>query len=153
MTFIGGVVAYRRAQHAPVRAVLNLLPEHVARFCHTLADLLVLTGALLAAVTSYWLIEAGWQERTPILGIPVVRDRSAARAGNDLIGDLCVRTLFEDALVKLALASRIPLAAVLGLAVATQSVWQPFFTGDAAVFTVLALFAIGVSRGSRSVLH
>lgn len=146
MTFIGGVVAYRRAQHAPVRAVLNLLPEHIARFCYVLANLLVLTGALLAAVTSYWLIEAGWQERTPILGIPVSAIDLPLALGMILLAIFAFERVW-DGDRNLALRVAIPLATLLGLAVATQSVWQPFFTGDATVVIVLALFAIGILGG------
>lgn len=146
MTFIGGVVAYRRAQHAPVRAVLNLLPERGARFCRTLADLLVLTGALLAAITSYWLVEAGWAEATPILGMPVSTIALPLTLGMILLAIFAFVRLFEDA-PWLALKIGIGVAVVLGVAYATQSFWQPLFAGDAAVFTVLILFAVGVLLG------
>jgi len=146
MTFIGGVVAYRRAQHAPVRAVLNLLPERGAHFCHTLADLLILTGALLAATTSYWLVQAGWAERTPILSIPVSTIGLPLALGMILLAIYAFVRLFEDA-PRLALKIAIGIAVVLGVAYATQSFWQPLFAGDAAVFTVLILFAVGILLG------
>ncbi|HLI96336.1 MAG TPA: TRAP transporter large permease subunit, partial [Candidatus Baltobacteraceae bacterium] len=146
MTFIGGVVAYRRSQHAPVRAVLNLLPERGARFCHTLAHLLVLAGAVLAAITSYWLVEAGWHERTPILSIPVSTIGLPLALGMILLAIYALVRLFEDA-PRLALKIGIGVAAVLGVAYATQSFWQPLFAGDAAVFTVLILFAVGILLG------
>jgi tripartite ATP-independent transporter DctM subunit len=146
MTFIGGVVAYRRAQHAPVRAVLNLLPERGARFCRTLADLLVLTGALLAAITSYWLVVAGWAEATPILGMPVSTIALPLTVGMILLAIFAFVRLYEDA-PWLALKTGIGVAVVLGVAYATQSFWQPLFAGDAAVFTVLILFAVGVLLG------
>jgi tripartite ATP-independent transporter DctM subunit len=146
MTFIGGVVAYRRAQHAPVRVVLNLLPERGARFCRTLADLLVLTGALLAAITSYWLVQAGWAEATPILGMPVSTIALPLTLGMILLAIFAFVRLFEDA-PWLALKIGIGIAVVLGVAYATQSFWQPLFAGDAAVFTVLILFAVGVLLG------
>ncbi len=146
MTFIGGVVAYRRSQHAPVRAVLNLLPERGARFCHTFAHLLILTGALLAAITSYWLVQAGWAERTPILSIPVSTIGLPLALGMVLLAIYAVVRLFEDA-PQLALKIGLGIAVVLGVAYATQSFWQPLFAGDAAVFTVLILFAVGILLG------
>jgi tripartite ATP-independent transporter DctM subunit len=146
MTFIGGVVAYRRAQHAPVRAVLNLLPERGARFCHTLANLLIFAGALLAAITSWWLLEAGWAEATPILGMPVSTIALPLTIGMILLAIFAFVRLFEEA-PWLALKTGIGVALVLGVAYATQSFWQPLFAGDAAVFTVLILFAVGVFAG------
>jgi tripartite ATP-independent transporter DctM subunit len=146
MTFIGGVVAYRRAQHAPVRAVLNLLPERGARFCHTLANLLIFAGALLAAITSWWLLEAGWAEATPILGMPVSTIALPLTLGMILLAIFAFVRLFEEA-PWLALKTGIGVALVLGVAYATQSFWQPLFAGDAAVFTVLILFAVGVFAG------
>ncbi|MGA3036522.1 MAG: TRAP transporter large permease subunit [Vulcanimicrobiaceae bacterium] len=146
MTFIGGVVAYRRSQHAPVRAVLNLLPERGARFCHTLADVLIFAGALLAAITSYWLIQAGWDERTPILGIPVSTIGLPLAVGMVLLAIYALVRLYENAPM-LALRTGIGVAVVLGAAYATQSFWQPLFAGDAAVFTVLILFALGILSG------
>src|SRR5208282_2640363 len=48
LTFVGGIVAYRRDDHAFIRVLLNALPPALARACLALADLLVL---LIAAVT------------------------------------------------------------------------------------------------------
>ncbi|HEY1729011.1 MAG TPA: TRAP transporter large permease subunit [Candidatus Baltobacteraceae bacterium] len=146
MTFIGGVVAYRRSQHAPVRAVLNLLPERGARFCYTLADVLIFAGALLAAITSYWLVEAGWAERTPILGIPVSTIGLPLALGMILLVIFALVRLYENAPM-LALKTGVGVAVVLGVAYATQSLWQPLFAGDASVFTVLILFALGILSG------
>jgi len=146
MTFIGGVVAYRRSLHAPVRAVLNLMPERGAHFCYTLANVLVLTGALLAAITSYWLVQEGWAEKTPILSIPVSTIALPLTLGMILLAIFALVRLAEDA-PKLALKIGIGVAVVLGAAYATQSFWQPLFGGDAVVFTVLILFAVGILAG------
>lgn len=146
MTFIGGVVAYRRGQHAPVRAVLNLMPPRASRFCHVFADVLVLTVALLAAITSFSLVEAGWHERTPILGIPVSAIDIPVMLGLILLALFAAERLIANE-PRLALRAAIPLALILGILILTQSAWQPIFTGDAAVATVLALFAVAILGG------
>ena len=146
MTFIGGVVAYRRAQHAPVRAVLNLLPERVSRFCQTFADVLVLAVALLAAITSFALVDAGWHERTPILGIPVSTIDVPLMLGMLFLVIFAAERLFATR-PALALRAVIPFAVFLGVAILTQNAWQPFFTGDVAVAAVLLLFLVTILGG------
>ena len=146
MTFIGGVVAYRRAQHAPVRFVLNLLPEGLSSFAQTFADVLVFAAALLAAITSFSLVEAGWHERTPILGIPVSTIDLPLMLGMIFLAIFALERLVNSAPSQ-ALRATIPLAILLGIAIVTQSAWQPFFTGDVAVAVVLAIFVIVILGG------
>ena len=146
LTFVGGVVAYRRAQHAPVRAVLNLLPEKVRRISLALADLLVLAGALIAGITSFALVEAGWHERTPILAVPVSAIAIPLTVSMLMLALFAIERLWHEDREN-ALIAGIPLAVLLAFVVLTRDAWQGWFTGDLAIFTVLGLFLVIILAG------
>src|SRR5215469_14861746 len=70
MTFVGGIVAYRRDHHAFIRVLLDAMPKPVSRACVILAELSVLVMAGVTVATSLPLVDAGWGEMTPILQLP-----------------------------------------------------------------------------------
>ena len=146
MTFIGGVVAYRRQHHVPVRAVLNALPSGVAHTCEVVADLLVFAGAAFATVTAFPLIAAGWQEATPILGIPVATIQLPLLLGMVLLAIFAAERLLRRN-PRLAIRAALSFAVILAAAIATQGFWQPLFSGDAAVAAVLLLFVVVILGG------
>jgi tripartite ATP-independent transporter DctM subunit len=146
LTFVGGVVAYRRSQHLPVRALTNRFPRRFALAAEVLAEYLVLLGAIVAFVASIALVQTTWNEETPILRVP------AATIALPLCFGLVLLALYS--LERLARARPSALAAVgvpLGLALAlaawTHVMWQPLVTPGVAIGSVLLLFAFTVFAG------
>lgn len=146
ITFVGGVVAYRRLQHVPVRAVLNLLPEKARLASEVVAELLVFASALFAGITSISLVEAGWHERTPILGTPTSAIELPLTLGMALLAFFSAERLWSSPralVIKIAAT----LAAVCLLAVLTAGSWQPLLSGDAVVALVLVFFVVAIFGG------
>ncbi|MCS0497276.1 TRAP transporter large permease subunit [Ancylobacter sp. MQZ15Z-1] len=67
IAFIGGAVAYRRDAHISVRTIVNMLPEKTQAVVLAGADWVVLGLGLLSFFYSIGLVEARWEELTPIL--------------------------------------------------------------------------------------
>lgn len=67
IAFIGGAVAYRRDAHISVRTVVNILPRGAQAVVLAAADWLVLGLGLVSFLYSIGLVEARWEELTPIL--------------------------------------------------------------------------------------
>ncbi len=146
LTFIGGVVAYRRLHHLPVRALTNLLPARVQAMASVLSEFLVLLGAIVAGVASISLIETTWNEQTPILRVPAATIAFPLSIGMVLLAIYALERLLR---VERGLLLRvgIPLGALLALAALTYARWQPLVTPGIATATVLLLFLVTVLAG------
>src|SRR5271169_4185187 len=62
LAFIGGAVAYRRRDHAFVRAILSRLPSRGERGCLALADVIVLFVAGITGYASLEFLGSSWGE-------------------------------------------------------------------------------------------
>jgi len=146
LTFVGGVVAYRRLQHLPVRVLTNVLPPILRSASEVLAEYFVLLGAIVAGVASISLVQTTWNEQTPILRVP------AATIALPLCLSLVLLAMYS--LERLLGADRrlvVVIGAALGLVLAiaafTRSTWQPQVTPAIATSTVLLVFLFTVLTG------
>jgi len=146
LAFIGGAVAYRRRDHAAVRAVLQMCPSRVERGCLALADVIVLFTAGLTGIVSIDLIQASWQELTPILQIPAAVIELPLPAGMALLALYAAIHLRREHGAA-AWAVALAFALVLAAGAATQAVWQPWIEGDAAIVGTLILFFAAILAG------
>jgi tripartite ATP-independent transporter DctM subunit len=146
LAFVGGAVAYRRREHAFVRVLLNAFPKRVHDACLALADVLVVFMAILVGFVSIEFFASSWSERTPILQVPAALIALPLPAGMSLLTLYVVSHLWRE---HRAMAWRIALGLViaLGIAIATRSIWLPWFTGDAAISATLTLFFVAILAG------
>ena len=146
LTFVGGVVAYRRLHHLPVRVLTNVLPPRVQCVLTVLTEWLVLLGATIAGVASIGLLRTTWNEQTPILRVPAATIAIPLSVGMALLALYSLERLMRAdrrTLVKVGGA----LFAVLGIAVLTSAVWQPLVTPGIATTLVLCVFLVTVLAG------
>ncbi len=146
LTFVGGVVAYRRLHHLPVRALTNALPLRWRVAFAVLADFLVLLGAAIAGTASVGLVESTWNEQTPILRVPAATISLPLCLGMLLLAVYSLERLLH-AERRLLLATGLPLGALLAAGALTQGWWQPLVTPGVAIGAVLGLFLVTVLAG------
>ncbi len=146
LTFVGGIVAYRRDHHAFVRVVLNALPGALRQACLALADLLVLLLAAVTVTSSLPLLESGWSEMTPILRLPAALIALPLTVSMALLGFYAVARLRREP-PTIVLAVGAPLAALFAAALATRGSWLPWFGGDVAIVVSLALLLVVILAG------
>jgi tripartite ATP-independent transporter DctM subunit len=146
LAFIGGAVAFAQGHHTFVRVILNALGPRTQRACLVVSDLLVLLIAMVTALSSIFLLETRWNERTPILQIP------AAWIVVPLTASMCLLAFYTvERLLRQHRATVIAAGAVMGvlllLVFVLRAKWLPWFTGDAAIFTALVLFFVTIFCG------
>ena len=146
LTFVGGVVAYRRLQHLPVRALTNLLPPRVQAVMVVLAEWLVLLAAAVVALASATLVRSTWNEQTPILRIPAATIALPLSAGMALLALYAGERLLR-AEKRTLVTVGVVLAALLVLAAASSPWWQPLVTPGVATSVVLGVFLVTVLAG------
>jgi TRAP-type C4-dicarboxylate transport system permease small subunit len=143
LTFVGGVVAYRRLHHLPVRALTNRLSPQAQAALAVLAEFLVLLGAVVAGVASIALVQSTWNEQTPILRLPAATIALPLCLGMLLLALYAFERLMHVRR-RLLLAVGLPLAAILIVAALTHGLWFPLVTPAIATATVLLLFVVTV---------
>ena len=139
IAFAGGVLAYRRAEHVSIRALVAALPLAWQRACYTLVDLIVLTVAVTVGLSALPLLAARWEELTPILQI---------RAGWFVVPLVTSMILLAVTVIERLVLQHRPavlgvsaaFAALVLLLVLTGGTWRPWFGGDAALRLALGLF-------------
>jgi len=146
LAFVGGAVAYRRRDHAFVRAVLNALPAPARETCLALADVLVVFACALTGIASIEFLASSWYERTPVLQLP------AAIIGLPLPLGMALMIVFAIAHLRRERGARAwPVAIGVGVFLAaaylTRTLWQPWFSGDGAIASVLAFFLVAILAG------
>jgi tripartite ATP-independent transporter DctM subunit len=146
LAFIGGAVAYRRRDHAFVRVVLNLCSVRTQRACMALADVLVLFVAALTGVASLEFLASSWNERTPVLQLPAAIIGSPLPAGMALICVYAIVHLWREH-GKTAWKVAGAFALLMIVAMLTREMWQPWFSGDAAITAALLLFFVAIFAG------
>jgi tripartite ATP-independent transporter DctM subunit len=146
LAFVGGTLAYRRRHHSFISVVLDRLPQPLRLASLALADLLVLLLAMLIAGTSLTLVEASWDDVTPILHM------SGAAVVLPLTVSMMLLVLFaaehlwrEHRLRALVIGGG--LAALIALAIVTRPIWSPHFTGNVPVSLSLLLFFVSTAGG------
>ncbi len=139
IAFLGGALAYRRDEHAAVRALLSRISLQWQDIFAVVTHYLVLTVAIIAGFSSYPLLIVKWDELTPILqmhsswyGVPLILSMVilAITAVERLVASargvvLRVGVLFGCFVVLLALS---------------RHIWLPWFAGDAGLVLSLGLF-------------
>ena len=146
LTFVGGVVAYRRLQHLPVRALTNLLPPRTQAVLVVLAEWLVLLAAAVVAIASATLVRSTWNEQTPILRIPAATIALPLSAAMALLALYAFeRLLRADRRTLVGVGAA--LAALLLLALLSSVWWQPLVTPTVATSVVLGVFLLTVLAG------
>jgi tripartite ATP-independent transporter DctM subunit len=146
LAFIGGAVAFAQGQHSFVRFILNALGPRFARICLVVCDAVVLLIAAVTALASISLLESRWGELTPILQIPascIVAPLTASMLLLIVYSFSRLRTADRPTVI----ATTAVLAAMLIIAVALRGIWAPWFSGDAAILTALALLFVGIFGG------
>jgi tripartite ATP-independent transporter DctM subunit len=146
LAFIGGAVAYRRRDHAFVRAVLSRCPPHIERGCLALADVVVLFVAGLTAYASIEFLGSSWGEYTPIFQMP------AALIALPLTIGMVLMMLYASINLKrdhgtMALRVGLVFAAFVTIAALTRDVWLPLLGDDAAIIAALSLFFVAILAG------
>jgi tripartite ATP-independent transporter DctM subunit len=146
LAFIGGAVAYRRRDHAFVRAILSRLPARGERGCLALADVIVLFVAGLTGFASIEFLSSSWSEYTPIFQMPAAVIALPLPIGMALLMLYAAVNLFRDH-GRMALGTGIGFAAVIAGAALTRDVWLPLLGDDAAIIAALSLFFIAILAG------
>jgi tripartite ATP-independent transporter DctM subunit len=146
LAFIGGAVAFAHGQHSYVRFILNRLGEPAARVCLVVGDFLVLLMAMITALASIPLLQSRWTELTPILQIPASWIDAPLSVSMLLLIVYSVHRLLAADRATTVITGVI-LALVLAVAFVLRSVWLPWFAGDAAILTALALLFAGIFGG------
>ena len=146
IAFIGGAVAYRRREHAFVRALLNRCPVGIQRVCFTIADVLALFVALVAGFASFEFIESSWDERTPIFQIPAATIAIPLTVGLALIALYAVNHLRRDHGRRAWVVGGVVCVALAG-AMATRDVWLAWFAGDKAIIVTVTVFVLTILAG------
>ena len=149
LTFVGGVVAYRRLQHLPVRALTNLLPPRTQAVLVVLAEWLVLLAAAVVAIASATLVQSTWNEQTPILRIPAASIALPLSAAMALLALYAFERLLRAEKRTLVGVGAV-LAALLLLVLLSSAWWQPLVTPTVATSVVLGVFLLTVLAGSAS---
>jgi tripartite ATP-independent transporter DctM subunit len=146
LAFIGGAVAFAHGHHSFIRFVLNALGPRAERVCLVVSDLLVLLIAVVTGTASISLLGSRWVELTPILQIPaswIVAPLSASM--------LLLIIYTVDCLRRADRATVFVAGSALGLVVvaafATRTDWLPWFSGDGAIYTALALLFAAIFGG------
>jgi tripartite ATP-independent transporter DctM subunit len=146
LAFIGGAVAYRRRDHAFVRVVLNLCSKRIQSVCMALADVLVLFVAGLTGVASLEFLASSWTERTPVLQLPAAIIGSPLPAGMALICVYAIVHLWREH-GRMAWKVAGAFALIMAIAMVTRDMWQPLFSGDAAIVAALLFFLVAIFAG------
>jgi tripartite ATP-independent transporter DctM subunit len=146
LAFIGGAVAFAHGQHSYVRFILNRLGERAACVCLVVCDFLVLLIAAVTALASIPLLQSRWAELTPILQIPASWIVAPLSVSMLLLIVYSVNRLLAADRATVVVAGAI-LALVIVAAFALRSIWLPMISGDAAIFTALALLFVGIFGG------
>jgi tripartite ATP-independent transporter DctM subunit len=146
LTFVGGVVAYRRLQHLPVRALTNLLPPRTQAVLVVLAEWLVLLAAAVVAIASATLVQSTWNEQTPILRIPAASIALPLSAAMALLALYAFERLLRAEKRTLVGVGAV-LAALLLLVLLSSAWWQPLVTPTVATSVVLGVFLLTVLAG------
>jgi len=146
LAFIGGAVAYRRRDHAFVRAILSRCPPHIERGCLALADVVVLFVAGLTAYASIDFLGSSWGEYTPIFQMP------AALIALPLPIGMVLMMLYASINLKrdhgmMALRVGLVFAAFISIAALTRDTWLPLLGDDAAIIAALSLFFVAILAG------
>ncbi|MBV8030716.1 MAG: TRAP transporter large permease subunit [Betaproteobacteria bacterium] len=146
LAFLGGAVAYRRRDHAFVRAFVNLLPTRAQDLCFAAADLLVLFSAALTGIACWDVVASTWSERTPILQVPAALIVLPLPVGLALIVLHAAEHLWREhrhLTWKLALV----LAGLLAAAAITREMWLPWMSGNLPITLSLFLFFLAIVAG------
>jgi len=146
LAFVGGAVAYRRREHAFVRAVLNLCSKPTRNICFALADVLVLFVAGLTGIASIEFLASSWNERTPVLQLPAAIIGLPLPLGLALLATYAIVHLWREHR-KTAWRVAAVFAIVIAAAILTRESWLPWFTGDAAITAVLLFFVVAILAG------
>jgi tripartite ATP-independent transporter DctM subunit len=146
LAFIGGAVAYRRRDHAFVRAILSRCPQHIERGCLALADVVVLFVAGLTAYASIDFLGSSWGEYTPIFQMP------AALIALPLPIGMVLMMLYASVNLKrdhgmMALRVGLVFATFITIAALTRDIWLPLLGDDAAIIAALGLFFVAILAG------
>ncbi len=146
LTFIGGAYAYRRREHAFVRALINNLSPRVLNACLVSSDVVVILISAVAAVASLPFLEIGWMQVTPALNMPVAWTVVPLTGSMLLVIAYAAEHLWRTNRATALLAT--PLIFLL-IAVAShfRDAWLPLFTGDRAIIIAVLLFLVSVLMG------
>ena len=122
-------MAYRRRDHAFVRAILSRCPQHIERGCLALADVVVLFVAGLTAYASIEFLGSSWGEYTPIFQMP------AALIALPLPIGMVLMMLYASINLKrdhgmMALRVGLVFAAFITIAALTRDTWLPLLGDD-----------------------
>jgi tripartite ATP-independent transporter DctM subunit len=139
LAFLGGAFAYQRGEHAFVRALTDLLPPLWQRACAALSDFLVLSVAIAAGLTSLPLLDARWQELTPILQMHASWFAAPLAIGAAVLAATAVQRLLAGHRATVLAVGALLGALILVLALMRES-WRPWLGGDAPLGLAFALF-------------
>ena len=146
LAFVGGAVAYRRRDHAFVRALLNRLPPRIERGCLALADVVVLFVAGLTFYVSMDFLASSWGEYTPIFQMPAALIGLPLPIGMALLAlYAAVNLRYEHRATALFVGGCF--AAFITGAALTRDTWLPLLGDDAAIITALVLFFVAILAG------
>ncbi len=143
LAFVGGTVAYAAHHHTYVRVLLKALGPRQERVCLAASDLLVLLIAVVTGYSSIFLLQTRWDELTPILQIPASWIVAPLSASMVLLALYALDRLTRQHRPTVLTVASI-FAALLALAIATRSLWTPWFAGDGAIAAALALFFVTI---------
>ena len=146
IAFLGGALAYRRKEHASVRALLSRVSPETQAVCAVLTDFLVLTVSIIAGANSYPLLIVKWTEITPILQMHATWYAVPLVVSMIVLAITAIERLLGAPRSLVARIGGAYLVLVVVLAI-TRNQWLPWFAGDAALVLALGLFFVTVFIG------
>jgi tripartite ATP-independent transporter DctM subunit len=145
VAFFGGVLAYRRGEHAFLHSILDVLPLRCQRACYVLIEYLVLGISIATGLSSVLLLVYQWQVLTPILQVRVGWFLVPLVMGMTVLALTAAERLAAQHRRTVIIVGAVFLPLVLAL-VATQDLWRPWVAGEAPTIS-LGLFFGAVLLG------
>jgi tripartite ATP-independent transporter DctM subunit len=146
IAFLGGAAAYRRQEHASIRALVDLLSPRGRQICLVLTEWVVLLIAITGGWVSIPYFLAQSEQLTPVLQVPASWFVLPLVIGMIAIAATAVERLAAKPRT-IALTVGSVVAAIIVIVTATEDVWRPWFVGDAALNLALGLFFAAVLLG------
>jgi tripartite ATP-independent transporter DctM subunit len=139
IAFLGGAYAYRRGEHAFIRAVLDVLPPKAQRASYILADLCVLMVAVAIGLGAVPLFLSQREELSSILLISTSWFVLPIIAGAIVLaGSATERLIAQHRPTLLVLGG---CGAVLGIGGGlTLPIWRPWLVGSPSLWLAIAFF-------------
>jgi tripartite ATP-independent transporter DctM subunit len=146
IAFLGGAIAYRREQHVFVRTFVDMLPPRWHDVCYGAVDWLVCEIAVVALFHSLPLLDARWDETTPVLEMRATWLVLPLTGGMAVLAIYALVRLFERTATS-AITSLAGVAAATIAVCGVHNLWLLSLPSDVAVWAAMVVVVLTVLLG------